>query len=197
MNEPLPLATIHEAVLNFLRHREDAALFGAQAVNAYVEEPRMTQDVDILSIRAAALAEELRAHLADTFKIAVRVREVAAGRGFRIYQLRQPKNRHLADVRHVERLPPTQLIADIQVPTPEELIAQKVISLSLRRAQPKGDTDRRDLKLLLLAYPALKSESGPVLKSLQAAGADAAALKDWRELVATQIDADETSEADY
>src|SRR5688500_10312432 len=99
MNEPLPLATIHEAVLNFLRHREDAALFGAQAVNAYVEEPRMTQHVDILSVRAAALAEELRAHLADTFKIAVRVREVAAGRGFRIYQLRQPKNRHLADVR--------------------------------------------------------------------------------------------------
>ena len=196
MNEPLPLATIHEAVLNFLRNREDAALFGAQAVNAYVEEPRMTQDVDILSVRAAALAEELRAHLADTFKIAVRVREVAAGRGFRIYQLRQPKNRHLADVRQVEQLPPTQLIADIRVPTPEELIAQKVISLSLRSAQPKGDTDRRDLKLLLLTYPALKSESGAVLKSLQAAGADAAAIEEWRELVATRIDADETSETE-
>jgi hypothetical protein len=156
----------------------------------------MTQDVGILSVRAAALAEELRAHLADTFKIAVRVREVAAGRGFRIYQLRQPKNRHLADVRQVEQLPPTQLIADIRVPTPEELIAQKVISLSLRSAQPKGDTDRRDLKLLLLTYPALKSESGAVLKSLQAAGADAAAIEEWRELVATRIDADETSETE-
>jgi hypothetical protein len=31
------------------------------------------------------------------------------------------------------------------------LIAQKVMSLCLRSAQPKGDTDRRDLKLLLLA----------------------------------------------
>jgi hypothetical protein len=196
MNERLPLATIHEAVLSFLRHRDDAALFGAQAVNAYVEEPRMTQDVDILSIRAAALAEELRAHLADTFKIAVRVRQVAAGRGFRIYQLRQPKNRHLADVRQVEQLPPTQLIADIRVPTPEELIAQKVVSLSLRSAQPKGDTDRRDLKLLLLAQPALKSESGPVLRSLEASGADAAALKLWKELVATEIAADETYERD-
>src|SRR5438876_12419357 len=99
LREPLPLATIHAAVLGFLRHRDDAALFGAQAVNAYVDEPRMTQDVDILSTRAAELAEELRKHLADTFKIAVRVREVASGRGFRVYQLRKPKNRHLADIR--------------------------------------------------------------------------------------------------
>jgi hypothetical protein len=156
----------------------------------------MTQDVGILSIRAAELAEELRAHLADTFKIAVRVRQVATGRGFRIYQLRQPKNRHLADVRQVEQLPPTQLIADIPVPTPEELIAQKVVSLSLRSAQPKGDTDRRDLKLLLLAHPALKSESGPVLRSLEGSGADAAALKLWKDLVATEIAADETHETD-
>ena len=79
MKEPLPLARIQDAVLEFLRHRDDAALFGAQAVNAYVDEPRMTQYVDILSTRAAELAEELRKHLADTFKIAVRVREVASG----------------------------------------------------------------------------------------------------------------------
>jgi hypothetical protein len=64
MREPLPLATIQDAVLEFLRGRTDAVLFGAQAVNAYVDEPRMTQDVDILSPRAAELAEELRAYLA-------------------------------------------------------------------------------------------------------------------------------------
>jgi hypothetical protein len=34
MKVPLPLATIHDAVLNFLRNRDDAVLFGAQAVNA-------------------------------------------------------------------------------------------------------------------------------------------------------------------
>src|SRR5688572_16872049 len=187
MREPLPLAKVHDAILNFLRNRDDAVLFGAQAVNAYVDEPRMTQDVDILSIRAAALAEELRSHLARTFNIAVRVREVAAGQGFRIYQLRKPKNRHLADVRHVEELPPNQLIADIRVPTPEELIAQKVMGLSRRYAKPKGDTDRRDLKVLLLAYPALKSEVGPVSRRLEAARADAAAFKVWKELVAMPI----------
>src|SRR3954465_15382523 len=97
MNEPLPLAKIYDAVLQFLRHRDDAALFGAQAVNAYVDEPRMTQDVDIMSPRAAELAEELRTHLATTFHIAVRVRAVAEGKGFRVFQLREPKNRHLAD----------------------------------------------------------------------------------------------------
>jgi hypothetical protein len=195
MKEPLPLATIHDAVLEFLRHRDDAVLFGAQAVNAYVDEPRMTQDVDILSTRARELAEELRSHLATRFTIAARVREVAAGQGFRIYQLRQPKNRHLADVRQVTTLPPTQTIADVRVPTPEELIAQKIISVSLRSGQPKGDTDRRDLKVLLLEYPELKTDTGPVLTRLLAGSASAAALDEWKRLVASEIrpegDADE------
>ncbi len=60
MHEPVPLAIVHDAVLEFLREMDDAVLFGAQAVNAYVDEPRMTQDVDIVSTRAAELAEELR-----------------------------------------------------------------------------------------------------------------------------------------
>src|SRR3954454_17402263 len=98
MRAPLPRAEIQDAILDFLRNREDAVLFGAQAVNAYVDEPRMTQDVDILSTRARELSEELRALLATKFTIATRVREVAGGQGFRIYQLREPRNRHLADV---------------------------------------------------------------------------------------------------
>src|SRR5437762_13989602 len=84
-HEPLPLATIHDAVLEFLRGRDDAVLFGAQAVNAYVSEPRMTQDVDIAALRGEELAEELRAYLNQKFHIAVRVRSVREGIGFRIY----------------------------------------------------------------------------------------------------------------
>ena len=38
MRETLPLATIHDAVLEFLRGRTDAVLFGAHAVNAYVDD---------------------------------------------------------------------------------------------------------------------------------------------------------------
>ncbi|HEY3393697.1 MAG TPA: hypothetical protein VGK58_13385 [Lacipirellulaceae bacterium] len=188
MKEPLPLAKVQEAVLEFLRNRDDAALFGAQAVNAYVDEPRMSQDVDILSTRAAEFAEELRLYLAATFHIAVRVRSVARDKGFRIYQVRQPKNRHLADVRQVAELPPTQLISEVRVPLPEELIAQKVMSLSGRRGQPKADTDRRDLKVLLLAFPDLKSQTGSVLDRLNAAHADEGALAEWSELVATKIE---------
>jgi len=60
MSETLPLAAIQEAVLEFLRGHDDAVVFGAQAVNAYVPEPRMSQDIDLLSPRAAELAEELR-----------------------------------------------------------------------------------------------------------------------------------------
>jgi hypothetical protein len=189
MREPLPLARVHDAILDFLRNREDAVLFGAQAVNAYVDESRMTQDMDILSTRALDLAEELRAHLATTFTIAARVREVANGQGFRIYQLRQPKNRHLADLRQVTAFPPTRVVGEVRVPIPEDLIAQKVISLSNRSAQPKGDTDRRDVKVLLLTYPEFKSRSGPVLDRLRAAGADEQAIAEWNRLVASKIEA--------
>ena len=43
MHEPLPLVTIQQAVLEFLQGRDDAVVFGAQAVNAYVAEARMAQ----------------------------------------------------------------------------------------------------------------------------------------------------------
>ena len=63
MHESLPLAKIQTAVLEFSQGRNDAVLFGAQAVNGYVEEPRATQDVDIISDRAAELAEEIKVAL--------------------------------------------------------------------------------------------------------------------------------------
>ncbi len=42
--ESVPLADIHRVVLEFLRKREDAVVFGAYAVNAYVEAPRMKRE---------------------------------------------------------------------------------------------------------------------------------------------------------
>jgi hypothetical protein len=183
MGESLPLARVHEAVLEFLRDRADAALFGAQAVNAYVDEPRMTQDVDVLSPRAEALADEMRVHLGSLFHIAVRVRSVAGGKGFRVYQQREPKNRHLVDVRQVTLLPPTQLVSGILVPTPEVLIAQKVIAFVGRRGQPKSGTDWRDITLLLLAYPQLKQLDGPVGDRLAAAAVAPDVISAWAELV--------------
>src|SRR5437588_10879760 len=93
MREPLPLATIHEAVLEFLRGREDAVLFGAHAVNAYVDEPRMTQDIDILSTGAVELARSLQEDLTKRFHIAIRVRDLGASKGLRVYQVTKPKNR--------------------------------------------------------------------------------------------------------
>jgi hypothetical protein len=185
--EPLPLATIHDAVLEFLQGRDDAVLFGAQAVNAYVDESRMTQDVDILSPRAAELAEELREFLADRFEIAVRVRQVKQGVGYRIYQLQKPSNRHLVDIRLSDRNPPTERIEDVLVVAPAELIAIKVIAYTARRDQPKAGTDWRDIAMLLLAFPELKQAQGPVLKRLEAAAVDEEVLAAWQDLASREI----------
>ena len=182
MQEPLPLATVQQAVLEFLRGRDDAVVFGAQAVNAYVAEPRMTQDIDLLSPRAETLVRELREHLSQRFHIALRVRSVAKGRGFRLYQSRKLGNRHLVDVRAVDELPRSERIAGVLVTAPAELIAMKVIAYHRRRGQPKSGTDWRDLAMLLLRFPDLKNESGSVAERLRA-GAELDVLEVWKNLV--------------
>jgi hypothetical protein len=193
--EPLPLATIQEAVLEFLRGRDDTVVFGAQAVNAYVDEPRMSQGIDLLSTRAAELAQELRDYLKGRFHIAVRVRQVGEGRGYRLFQVRKSGNRHLVDVRLVETLPLTKRIAKVLVVAPAELIARKVIAYHQRRGQPKSGTDWRDLAMLLLTFPELKRDPGPVDDCLRVAGVDAAVLALWKELAAQEIrPADEEDE---
>lgn len=191
MGEPLPLSTIHNAVLGFLRGRDDVALFGAQAVNAYVTEPRMTQDIDILALHADKLAENLKRHLSAEFHIAVRVRQLKGGRGYRLYQIQKSGNRHLVDIRQIEQLPQTQQIADVQVLSPVELIASKIISYHHRRGKPKSGTDWRDIAMLLLTFPELKSEMGPVHNALQASNAEAELFDLWRELVATKIETED------
>ncbi len=186
-HEKLPLATIQNAVLEFLRDRKDVAVFGAQAVNAYVREPRMTQDIDLLSTRAEDLAAEILEFLRQRFRIAVRMREIGKGKGFRLYQVQKPRNRHLVDIRPVAALPPTKRISKVLVVTPPELIANKVISYHQRRGKPKSGTDWRDLAMLLLTFPELKRESGPVRERLQAAEVDSAILAVWNELVTQEI----------
>jgi hypothetical protein len=191
MREPLPLATIHDAVLDFLKGRDDAALYGAQAVNAYVDESRMTQDVDVMSPRAAELAEDIRRHLNERFHIAARVRDVREGVGYRVYQLQKPKNRHLVDVRPVSSFPATQRVEGVLVIAPPELIASKLIAYQSRRGKPKSGTDWRDLAMLLLTFPDLKNNTGPVAECLRAAAANAEVLESWRELVQQDIRAED------
>ena len=196
MKEILPLATIQNAVIDFLRGRDDVVLFGAQAVNVYVNEPRATQDVDLMSTRAADLAEELREHLSRLFHVAVRVREIKDGLGYRIFQLQKTGNRHLVDVRAVKSLPPTQIVEEIQVLPPAELIASKVISHYQRRGKSKSWTDRRDLVVLLLAFPELKTAIGPVTDCLLKAQASPEVLALWQELAEQEL-SPETDEDDF
>lgn len=186
MHEPLPLSTIQGAILEFLQGRDDAVLFGAQAVNAYVAEPRATQDVDILSTRAKELAEELREYLSEKFHIAVRVREVK-DKGLRIYQVRKEGNRHLADVRIETEFPAHQTIEQIQVLTPPQLIASKVTSYRSRFGQAKSWSDRRDLTLLLQRFPELKVRDGNVDAALDERSATADAREFWQELVEQEL----------
>ena len=56
-----------------------------------------------------------------------------------------------------------------------------------RKHKPKAGTDWRDLAHLLLTFPKLKTEEGPVKERLVAAGAESGMPVPWRQLVAAQI----------
>ncbi|MGC1247333.1 MAG: hypothetical protein WA865_14050, partial [Spirulinaceae cyanobacterium] len=133
--ESLSIATLHGAVFEFLRNRQDVVVFGAQAVNAYTGEPRMTQDIDVMALRGADLAEELRLYLSvgkarrrHRFYIAMRVRVIKGGLGYRLYQVQKTGNRHLVDIRQVETLPENRPFEGVLVMAPESLVVSKVIS---------------------------------------------------------------------
>jgi hypothetical protein len=194
MGESLPLATIHDAVLEFLRGRDDAVLYGAQAVNAYVDESRMTQDVDVMSPRARELAEEIRRHLNERFHIATRVRDVREGLGYRVYQLQKPKNRHLVDVRPVPVLPESRRVEGVLVLPPPDLLASKLIAYHSRRMKPKAGTDWRDLAMLLLTFPDLKVQGGSVEEALHTLGASPEIIEAWGELVEQEIQPEQDDE---
>ena len=187
VSEELPLAIVQQAMLEFLRDRTDAVVFGAQAVNAYVDEPRMTQDIDLLSVRAGALVEELREHIAETFHIAVRVRQISE-RAYRLFQVRQPKNRHLADVGRSIPCRVPENIAGVLILEPAELIAEKVIAYQRRRGQPRSGTDWRDLASLLLKFPDLKADSGPVRDALTDRGVEGDVVFAWESVVRQELE---------
>jgi hypothetical protein len=191
MNDPLPKGIIQQAVVDFLSGRDDTAIFGAMAVNAYIDERRMTEDIDVVSTRGSDFAEELRQHLSERFHIAVRIRRIGEGVGFRLYQLAKPKNRHLVDVRPIETLPPTERIDGVLVLTPAEVVAGKVLSCVRRKGKPKSFTDRRDLAHMLLKFPELKVAAGIVERRLVEHGAHELELAFWRELVAEEISPEE------
>ncbi len=191
MAEELSLASIHRKVLEFLQNRSDVAVFGAQAVNAYVETPRMTQDVDVLATSGAEFAELLRQHLHHELNIAVRVRTVAQGLGFRIHQVKPEMNRHLVDVRQVHSLPQCQRVGEVLIVAPVELIALKVISMAARPNTPKGLTDHADLFRLLIKFPVMKAEPNEVEAALLRFDASKDAFQTWKQLVAQEIKTDE------
>ena len=70
---------------------------------------------------------------------------------------------------------------------PADLVASKVIAYQ-RRDKPKSGTDWRDIAMLLLAFPELKSDTSPVTDRLKTAGAEQATLEVWHEIVRREIE---------
>jgi hypothetical protein len=181
------LADIFRFVLDYLSERSDAVLFGSHAVNAYVEPPRMTADVDIMSTDAEELAYQLRDRLADEFHMAVRVRIVAHGQGFRVYQIRKAPstNRHLVDVRQVARLPASQRMEGVQVVAPVDLVVLKLASFAARRNTDKGISDRLDLHRMILEFPEFRSPTSAVTKKLHEVAPELLGV--WEEILSEPI----------
>jgi hypothetical protein len=198
MHEALPIYRVQEAIFEFCRERPDVVVFGAQAVNLYVSQPRMTQDVDLLCVAPAEVATALARRLGDHFHIATRVRELRPGKAYRVFQVRSEGNRHLAGVRLAEFALDDSIeregIRYVSLPI---LIALKVGALVKRRLAPKGATDLADLRRMLLAHPDLRQEQGVVASAIRLVGGGKEELRQWYGLVAEPPVSDEETDEGY
>ena len=181
-------AALHLAAVRALKGRTDAALFGTHAVNAYASEVRATSDVDVLTTRpaevAAAVVDAVRKRCGVTLSI-------AEGRnGLVLNRPDRPRGCHVADVRPVDRLPPVRRIERVLVVAPAELLAGKLAVAAARAGRPRSHTDHRDIYSLLLTFPDLKTETGPVRDRLLANGAPPEALAAWSDWVTREIESD-------
>ncbi|MGC8639252.1 MAG: hypothetical protein ACP5XB_05160 [Isosphaeraceae bacterium] len=91
------------------------------------------------------------------------------------------------DVRRVEGLPAHQVVEEILVVPPADLIGQKVLGMVNRAGTAKRMTDLADIHRLLLAFPGLKASEGPVADYLTASGVPDSTLEAWREIAAQEI----------
>jgi len=185
-------------MFDFCRGREDLVVFGAQAVNALVDQVRMTQAVDILSPNPQQTAEELAQRLQEELHIAARIREARPGIGYRVYQTRKEGPRHLADVRLMDMPIEETVVRDgIRYTAPITTVAMKIIAYCKRRMAPKGATDLADLRRLLLAHPELKSTPHIVAESIRRLGGSDPDLLAWHELAAAPAVSDDDVDEGY
>lgn len=198
MREASPLFRIQEAIFEFCRDQPDVAIFGAQAVNFYVKQPRMSQDVDLLCTRPGVVAADLARSLGELFHIATRVRELASGKAYRVFQIRSEGNRHLADLRLAE-FPLTDLVErdGIRYVSLPVLAALKTCALVKRRQAPKGATDLADLRRILLAHPELRQDQAGVAEAIRVVGGGQEEITQWTALLAEALVSDEESDEGY
>lgn len=203
MREPLPLATVHEAIIDVCRGRSDVCLFGAQALNRHTGAPRMTQDVDIMAENPQHFADALATALQQRFprEMAIRVRVVRRGTktlGYRVYQSRSEArggNRHLADVRafDVPRRHVTKTDG-VQYTDAKLTIAMKAIAAAVRTNRAKRLQDLADLARLVVAMPEVTAEElEPLWVELQAPQSARSVFEEMRSSGSLAAETDEDS----
>ena len=82
-------------------------------------------------------------------------------------QVGKPKNRLLVVVRNIESIPVHQVIEQVLVAQPTDLICQRVVSMTNHPGTPREMADLADIYSLLVTFPELKSSKGKVTDRLR------------------------------
>ena len=124
----------------------------------------------------------LRDFLNQRFHIAVRVRDVREGLGYRIYQVQKPKNRHLVDLRPVAEMPPAQRVNEVLVVTPPELRHETWFNEETYAALREAGAALCVAESEDLATPPVRTASFGYFR-LRRLDYDESALRKWAEIV--------------
>ena len=188
MGEPLPLATLQQVVLEFLRRARRCGRLRGAGRECLCE--RATHDARPRSSHRPTRSGSRRNCVpicgsGSTLPCAYAVSVEGGGCVcFRCARLATVTWWTCALLRPYQERNASR---GVLVLAPADLIASKVVAYYQRRGQPKSGTDWRDLAMLLLTFPALKCDPGPVGECLQAAGAAPEVLAAWQAVVAQDI----------
>jgi hypothetical protein len=83
------------------------------------------------------------------------------------------------------------IVENVSVVTPQELLANRLMTLRRRVQSPVSGIDRCDIARLLIRFLELRLANGPIIDRLRELTADEVVLALWRTIVSEEIQPDD------
>lgn len=181
--EPHPIWVVQDVIFEALENRVDVVMTGSHAVNAYVDEARWAEDVDVLARDTKAVAQQLADYIEARLPMELEVTHAVKRDALIVRQANRDRGRRFVHVHEVAEFPAYRVIQGVRVLEPAITVAHKMLTLARRWSSATAGIDRRDVAYMLLAFPEFKNMEGPVSDAFAELEASPKTMELWKEIV--------------